>query len=132
MTVLTLDWKYKRMKSLLNEKQWRQYLAFEAKVFGRILPIALAAKVSRNTVKKGISEVESGDLYSPGARIRAKGGGAKSLSETDSTLVSDLESLADPKGDPESLLRWTTKSLAHLVDALSNNGHTIKKSFFIF
>ncbi len=128
MTVLTLDWKYKRMKSLLNEKQWRQYLAFEAKVFGRILPIALAAKVSRNTVKKGISEVESGDLYSPGARIRAKGGGAKSLSETDSTLVSDLESLADPKGDPESLLRWTTKSLAHLVDALSNNGHTIKKS----
>ena len=128
MVALTLDWKYKSMKPLLNEKQWRQYLALEAKVNGKILPIATAANVSRNTIKRGISEVESGNLYVPGARVRAKGAGVKPLKETDPTLISDLELLADPKGDPMSLIRWTTKSLAHLVDALSDKNHTIKKS----
>jgi len=116
------------MKSLLNEKQWRQYLAFEAKVGGKILPIALATGVSRNTVKKGIAEVESGDLYRPGLRIRAKGAGNKFLKDTDPTIVADIELLAEPKGDPMSLVRWTTKSLNNLVKALTEKGHTAKQS----
>lgn len=124
----TLNWKYESMRRILNEKQWRQYLALEAKVSGKILPIAIAANVSRNTIKKGILEVESGDLYTPGARIRAKGAGNKFLKDTDPTIVADLELLADPKGDPMSLLRWTTKSLANLVEDLKAKGHTAKQS----
>jgi hypothetical protein len=56
------------------------------------------------------------------------GGGRKKLTEVDATLVEDLESLVEPKGDPMSLTRWTTKSLATLVSALTKKQHVIKKS----
>lgn len=52
----------------------------------------------------------------------------KKLVETDATLLADLEQNLDPKGDPMSLVRWTSKSLAHLVKALEAKGHHIKKS----
>jgi len=116
------------MSRVLNEKQWRQYLALEAKEQGTILQIAVVTGVSRNTIKRGITEVESGDLYTPGERVRKKGAGGKYLKDTDVTLVSDLEALVEPKGDPMSLTRWTTKSLSRLVAALAQKGHTIKKS----
>ncbi|MEI6133319.1 MAG: ISAzo13 family transposase [Bacillota bacterium] len=103
-------------------------MAMEAKEIGKISPIAIAANVSRNTVKKGIFEVESGELYVPGSRIRAKGAGNKFIKDTDPTIIADLESLTDPKGDPMSLVRWTTKSVAHLVEALAKLGHTVKPS----
>src|SRR6266516_2605961 len=61
-------------------------------------------------------------------RIRQAGGGRKKATETDPTLQGDLEELLEPKGDPMSLVKWTTHSLAHLVKALSQRGHRIKKS----
>jgi transposase len=121
--------KYQQIRELLNEKQWRQYLALQAKELGESVPhLARQAGVSRNTIYRGIREIESGDLYRPGQRIRKSGAGKKKLSDTDPTLLRDLESILEPKGDPMSLLRWTTKSLAHLVEALEKMGHTIKKS----
>jgi hypothetical protein len=48
--------------------------------------------------------------------------------ETDPTLSRDLEELLEPKGDPMSFVKWTTRSLAYLVKALAKQGHTIKKS----
>lgn len=128
MVLLSSAQKYEHMHRVLNEKQWRQYLALEAKEQGNILQIATAAGVSRNTVKRGVTEIESGDLYTPGERVRRQGAGGKYLKDTDTTLVSNLEELVEPKGDPMSLTRWTTKSLSQMVDALSQNGHTIKKS----
>ncbi len=128
MVLLSSAQKYEHMRHVLNEKQWRQYLALEAKQQGNILQIAITAGVSRNTVKQGITEIESGDLYTPGERVRRKGAGGKYRKDTDRTLVSDLEALVEPKGDPMSLTRWTTKSLSKLVLALAQNGHTIKKS----
>lgn len=116
------------MKQVLNEKQWRQYLALEAKERGNILQVAKSAGVSRNTIKRGMSEIEAGDLYTPGERVRRKGAGGKYRKDTDVTLVSDLEFLLEPKGDPMSLTRWTTKSLSKLVDALAEQGHTLQKS----
>ena len=128
MVLLSSAQKYEHMSRVLNEKQWRQYLALEAKEQGTILQIAVVTGVSRNTIKRGITEVESGDLYTPGERVRKKGAGGKYLKDTDVTLVSDLEALGEPKGDPMSLTRWTTKSLSRLVAALAQKGHTIKKS----
>jgi transposase len=69
--------------------------------------------------------VEAGEQYSPGDRQRVKGGGRKKESEKDPTLLSDLESLLDPKGDPMSLLKWTCKSVAHLKAGLQQMGHSI-------
>jgi hypothetical protein len=123
----TID-KYQRMRVLLNEKQWRQYLATEAEERENAAVVAREAKVSINTIARGRSDIETGDLYTPGNRIRAKGAGPKRIIDTDPTLTKDLESLVEPKGDPMSLLRWTTKSLAHLTEALEQKKHRIKKS----
>jgi transposase len=128
MEKVSREQKYQHMRETLNEKQWRQYLAMEAKDRGTIAEVASEAKVSRNTVKRGMRELEAGDIYQPGERIRKEGGGRKPLVQTDATLLSDLEGLLDPKGDPMSLVQWTSKSLSHLTKALEAKGHSIKKS----
>ncbi len=119
---------YQQMRKMLNEKQWRQYLAIEANQRGSISQVAREAGVSLNTVKRGLAEREAGESYQPGERIRKPGGGKKKLVETDATLLADLEQELEPKGDPMSLLQWTCKSLSHLVKALEAKGHHIKKS----
>jgi transposase len=120
--------KYAQMRPLLNEKQWRQYLALEAKERRTIAGVARDAGVSRNTVKRGLKEAGAGDHYRPGQRIRAAGGGRKRLVDSDATLLADLEQELDPKGDPMRMVQWTTKSLAHLTAALAAKGHRIQKS----
>src|SRR5919199_1781118 len=112
----------------LFRSQWRQYLAVEAKERGSVSQVAGEAGVSLNTVNRGLKELEAGESYQPGERIRKVGGGRKKVVETDATLLADLEQEVEPKGDPMSLLRWTCKSLDHLVTALEAKGHHIKKS----
>ena len=117
--------KYQQMRPLLNEKQWRQYLALEAQERGSVSLVAQETGVSPTTIRRGVREVEAGAGYRPGDRQRAKGGGRKKESEKDSTLLADLEKLLEPKGDPMSLLKWTSKSVAHLKEVLQAMGHTI-------
>jgi len=100
--------KYQQMRQLLNEKQWRQFLALEAKERGNILLVAREAKVSKNTIKAGRREIEAGELFTRGKRIRGAGGGRKQQEEHDASLQDDLEALLEPKGDPMSLVRWTS------------------------
>jgi hypothetical protein len=118
------------MRAALNERQWRLYLAVEAKKIGRggISQVARAAHTTRKTIRKGIAEIEGGHAYVVGDRVRGHGGGRKSLSTRDPTLVADLEALLDPKGDPMSLLKWTTKSISHLRTALQEQGHTVAET----
>lgn len=118
---------YAVMRAALNERQWRVYLAVEAKRIGHggISTVARDAHTARGTIRKGIAEIESGQAYVAGDRIRGTGGGRKRLSSQDPTLVADLDGLLDPKGDPMSLLKWTTKSISHLHQALQEKGHTV-------
>jgi len=115
------------MRVALNERQWRTYLAVEAKKIGRggISTIARAARTTRKTIRKGIVEIEGGEAYVEGQRVRCVGGGRKSLSAQDPTLVAALAALVEPQGDPMSLLKWTTKSISHLQRALQAQGHTV-------
>jgi len=121
---------YEVMRAALNERQWRVYLAVEAKKIGRggISAVARAGRTARGTIRKGIAEIESGQPYVAGDRIRRSGGGRKRLSAQDPTLVTDLEALLDPQGDPMSLLKWTTKSISHLCKALQAQGHTVAET----
>ncbi len=57
--------------------------------------------------------------------MRRKGGGRKQVTARDETLRADLEELVEPKGDPQSLVQWTTKSMRKLKQALKSQGHTI-------
>ena len=60
-------------------------------------------------------------------RIRKHGGGRKKLESKDVELIGELEMLVEPgtRGDPESPLRWTTKSTRNLADALRIKGFSI-------
>src|SRR5712691_6008980 len=90
--------KYEQMRTLLNEKQWRQFLALEAQERGNLAQVAREAGVSKNTIGHGMREIEAGELYTPGARVRQEGGGRKKVVQTDGTLLADLEGLLEPKG----------------------------------
>jgi len=85
----------------------------------RVWGISVVARESgsdRKTIRKGVREFRE---PVSGGRIRKSGGGRKKIKETDPTLVKDLEAILEPKGDPMSLLQWTTKSLAHLSASLA-------------
>ena len=59
--------------------------------------------------------------------MRRKGGGRKKASLKDPQLLLDLEKLLEPvtRGDPQSPLRWTCKSVRNLADELQSRGHTV-------
>jgi hypothetical protein len=60
-------------------------------------------------------------------RVRRPGGGRKRRRDLDPGLVPTLEALVDPdtRGDPESPLRWTSKSTRELAEALGAAGHPV-------
>ena len=63
----------------------------------------------------------------PTGRTRGRGRHPKPLSATDPGLLDALDTLVDPdtRGDPHLPLRWTTKSLRQLADALFQAGHPV-------
>lgn len=103
METLSRETQYQLMKGWLNERQWRLYVATEAKRIGRggISQVARAAGVTRKTIRTGIRELEPGALYQPGERIRKQGGGRKKHTAKDATLRADLEEMLEPKGDED-------------------------------
>jgi transposase len=127
MEELSQEEQYQLMKGWLNERQWRLYVATEARRIGAggISQVAREAGVTRKTIRKGIRELEAGALYQPGERLRHLGGGRKKVTEKDTRLRADLEELLEPKGDPQSLVRWTSKSVSKLRVALTSQGHAI-------
>lgn len=78
------------------------------------------------TIRKGMRELAAGERLESG-RVRRRGGGRKPITELDPTLLGDLERLvdADRRGDPESLLLWTSKSVRHLAEGLRGLGHEV-------
>jgi len=101
----------------LDERQRRLLLGSEATELGRggITAVAQATGVHPDTVARGVREI-TGEAE-PQRRVRAPGGGRKKLAETDPALAAQLKSLVDPgtRGDPMSLLVWTTKSTRNLA-----------------
>ncbi len=113
----------------LNERQQRMALACEARLLGHggVAAVADAARVSPTTVRRGVSELDSEEEPLPVGRARRAGGGRKPVPAHDPELVAALLGLVEPnaRGDPMSPLRWTTKSLRHLVAELTEQGHPV-------
>ena len=125
--------KYALLGKTLNERSRRQWAATEAMAigYGGLSMVAEATKLAQNTIRSGISELHAqtyGD-EKPLAqdRIRRPGGGRKKLTESDPTLLTDLDKLVDPltRGDPESDLRWTSKSMGKIAAALNKQEHIV-------
>jgi Rhodopirellula transposase DDE domain len=116
----------------LNERDRRLALATEAKSWGRggITAVHDATGVSRKTIQRGVIELSDDSPEGRSYRVRAPGGGRKKAEITNSELADTLDGLIEPdtRGDPESPLRWTTKSTRHLADALTKMGHSVSHS----
>src|SRR5450755_2686591 len=120
--------RYRALGPELNERQRRLWAASEACSHGRggIAAVVQATGISKNTVVRGIAEVRAGTRLDA-VRVRGPGAGGPRLTESDPGLVVSLEALVDPetRGDPESPLRWCSKSLQKIARALVDAGHQI-------
>jgi len=78
-------------------------------------------------VRRGVAELGANTRPSPDGRVRAPGGGRRRAEEHDPVVLSALLGLVEPdeRGDPQSPLRWTTKSLRHLAEELTQQGHPV-------
>ena len=126
---MTTQHQYEILRNELNEQQWRLYLGTEALKIGSggISQVAALSGADWKTVQRGVKEL-TGERARAEGRIRKAGGGRKKAAVTDASLQGDLEALLEPKGDPMSLIKWTSHSLTHLVKALSQQGHRIKRT----
>src|SRR5258706_6497876 len=126
---MTTQQQYEILRNELNEQQWRLYLGTEALKIGDggISQVAKESGADWKTVQRGVKEL-TGERARVQGRIRQAGGGRKKARETDPTLQADLEEVLSAKGDPMSLIKWTTHSLTQLVKALAAQGHRIKRT----
>jgi Rhodopirellula transposase DDE domain len=110
----------------LDEKARRLALGAVARAAGDggITAVAKMTGASWQTVADGAAELESGQVAAEG-RIRRPGAGRKKLAETDPGLLPALLALVEDssRGDPQSPLMWTTKSVKHLAGELTAAGH---------
>ena len=123
--------KYRTLEPELDERRRRQWAAAESRDlgWGGMTTVAQATGLSRTTITVG-----AGELAQPakrraleGMRVRRPGGGRRPRAETDPDLLAALETLIEPttRGDPESPLRWTCKSIRRLAEELTRENHPV-------
>ena len=120
--------RYRALAGELDERRRRLWAAAEARTcgYGGIAAVARATGISVGTITRGLADLDSPERF-PTDRVRRPGGGRRPLAKTDPTLLADLRGLVDDeaRGDPESPLRWTAKSVRTLAAALRERGHRV-------
>src|SRR5258708_1479720 len=121
--------RFSAVAPFLDERGRRLVAAAEAFAagYGGIAGVATGTGVAPSTIGGGLRELAQDE---PSERIRRPGAGRKPTISKDPTLLSDLEALVDPttRGDPESPLRWTCKSVRRLAQALQAQGHQVSRT----
>jgi transposase len=120
--------RFAAVRGVLDERSRRLVAAAESAAIGRggVSAVSRATGLSRQVIRQGIAELADVAVHPPG-RIRRPGGGRKKAVTQDPSLLQDLERLVEPvtRGDPESPLRWTCKSLRKLAEELRRMGHEV-------
>lgn len=124
-----LKQKFAALLPALNERGRRLAAAAEARAlgYGGVAKVARASGVSTSTIWRGLREFKKRGRRMDASKVRRPGGGRKSLVSAKPRMAADLDSLVEPatRGDPESPLRWTCKSLRELAKQLQAMGHAI-------
>jgi len=123
--------KFEVMSKVLDERQLRLWVAAEAEAlgWGGIASVTAATGIEAKRIiagKRDLAEIRAAPMGEPSERrVRRPGGGRKRLEHDTPELASALEALIDPvtRGDPESPLRWTCKSLRQLSAELASQGY---------
>jgi Rhodopirellula transposase DDE domain len=123
--------RFETLLPVLDERSRRRFAAAEALAAGRggIAAVARATGIAPSTIGRALREVASGETLAAG-RVRRPGAGGKLKIATDASLLDDLRALIEPdtRGDPQSPLLWTSKSLSKLAGALCGMGHRIGRT----
>lgn len=130
-TVEGLERKFNSLVGDLDERGRRRWAASEALAlgYGGIAAVAQATGLSDRTIRNGIRELQSEDPL-PSNRQRQVGGGRKPLEYHQPELVDAIDRLVEPteRGDPQSPLRWTCKSLTNLQNELRSQGFGVGRT----
>jgi hypothetical protein len=121
---------FQDLEPVIDERLRRLVAAALARAwgYGGVSLVAPASGVARSTIQRGLDELAVPPQVPPEQQpIRQPGGGRKRREQQDPTLRQDLEALVEPttRGDPQSPLRWTCKSLRKLAEELRRQGHHV-------
>ena len=121
--------RYLQVAATLDERGRRAVAASEALAlgWGGVSAVSRATGLSRATIGLGIKELRGTVASAASGRVRRPGGGRKRTAAQDPAVVPALEQLVEPttRGDPESPLRWTCKSVRKLAAELCRRGHQV-------
>ncbi len=125
--VKQLKKRFKIYSKHLDERSLRLVAAAEAISlgYGGVSRVSAASGLSRPVITHGIKEARGEVELAPQGRSRKKGAGRKRVEKKDRKIKADLDRLVEPTscGDPESPLRWTTKSVRKLSIELAKQSH---------
>jgi len=123
-----ISYRWETVGRHLDERGRRLFAAAEVRTagWGGLAVVSRITGLARSTINRGEDDIDAGPLPE-GRQARRAGGGRKAVSERDPGLVPALQSLVEPAtlGDPERPLRWVSKSMDKLADALTAMGHPI-------
>jgi hypothetical protein len=113
---------------LLNEKQRRVLVGAEANAigYGGIKILSDITGMDPKTIRRGIGELKNKNKKDI-IRVRVTGGGRKKITDTHPEIKKVIEDFIEPdtRGDPETPLRWTCKSVRNISDFMNNAGYDI-------
>ena len=114
------------LSPILDERTRRLWASAEAIVLGHggITATSRATGISRRAITEGCKELQEAKPTPMPSAVRRPGGGRKRIEDNYPDIKDRLESLVEPltRGDPESPLRWTCKSVRVLANALKKMG----------
>lgn len=121
--------KFRALSPVMDERLTRLWAGAEADALGDggIAIVERATGLSRTTIRAGRDELQAGVSPDDVIGVRRSGGGRPRLEEARPEIVEALETLVDPvtRGDPESPLRWTSKSTRTLAAELTAQGYPV-------
>jgi len=119
------------LSPILDERTRRLWAATEAIVFehGGITATSRATAISRRAITKGYKELREAKLIPMPSAVRRPGGGRKRLEDKYPDIRDTLDPLREPvtRGDPESPLRSTCKSVRVLAIELGKMGIQVSR-----
>ncbi len=122
--------RYRRAVPFLDERGRRLFAANEALAigYGGVTAASLATGMARSTIRRAIVELQGGS--NPiGQRVRRPGGGRKRAVVLQPGLPAALEVLIEDaiRGDPETPLRWVSRSQRRIARALCERGFEVSQ-----
>jgi hypothetical protein len=116
-----------KVLATLDEVRARWYVAQKAIELGHggLQKVHALTGISRPTITKGMRELRDPKGLRISERLRRAGGGRKRLEVLDPALRRGLDRIMDEntRGDPMSLLRWSSKSTERIAAEMTQLGH---------